>query len=95
MENPNMHRLACCIAAAVAALTAGVPLSAQSHTDGDGAVVEVRSYNLKPGTRERFHERLVNEALPMLQRWQVDVIAYGPSLHDRDSDSPSVIANKI
>jgi hypothetical protein len=26
-----------------------------------------------------------DRALPMLQRWQMDVVAYGPSLHDRDS----------
>jgi ketosteroid isomerase-like protein len=47
--------------------------------------IEIRSYNLKPGTRDRFHQVFLKEALPMLQRWKVDVIAYGPSLHDRDS----------
>jgi len=48
-------------------------------------VVEIRSYNLKAGTRERFHQLFEREALPMLQRWKVDVVAYGASLHDRDS----------
>ena len=48
-------------------------------------VVEIRSYNLKPGTRDRFHQLFLKEALPMLQRWKVDVVAYGPSLHDHDS----------
>jgi len=47
--------------------------------------VEIRSYNLKPGTRDRFHRRFVEEALPMLKRWKVDVVAYGPSAHDKDS----------
>jgi ketosteroid isomerase-like protein len=47
--------------------------------------VEIRSYNLKPGTRDRFHQLFLKEALPMLQRWQVNVVAYGPSLHDKDS----------
>lgn len=47
--------------------------------------VEIRSYNLKPGTRDRFHALFLKEALPMLQRWKVDVVAYGPSLHDKDS----------
>lgn len=28
---------------------------------------------------------LEREALPMLRRWKVDVVAYGPSLHDADS----------
>ena len=48
-------------------------------------MVEIRSYNLKPGTRDRFHQLFLKEALPMLNRWKVDVVAYGPSLHDRDS----------
>ena len=48
-------------------------------------VVEIRSYNLKPGTRDRFQALFLREALPMLRRWKVDVIGYGPSLHDADS----------
>jgi hypothetical protein len=47
--------------------------------------VEVRSYNLKPGTRDEFHRLFLEEAFPMLQRWNVDVVAYGPSLHDENS----------
>jgi hypothetical protein len=48
-------------------------------------VLEIRSYQLKPGTREEFHRLFLNEAFPMLQRWNVDVVAHGPSLHDQDS----------
>ena len=48
-------------------------------------VVEIRSYSLKPGTREKFHKLFLEEAYPMLQRWNVDVVAYGPSLHDENS----------
>lgn len=47
--------------------------------------LEIRSYNLKPGTREEFHRLFLQEAFPMLQRWNVDVVAYGPSIHDQDS----------
>ena len=47
--------------------------------------VEIRSYNLKPGTREEFHRLFVETALPMLQRWNVDVVRYGASPHDEDS----------
>ncbi len=47
--------------------------------------VEVRSYNLKHGTRAEFHRIFLKEALPMLQRWKIDVVAYGPSPHDRSS----------
>jgi len=48
-------------------------------------VVEVRSYNLKPGTRDQFQALFEREALPLLRKWKVDVVAYGPSLHDKDS----------
>jgi hypothetical protein len=47
--------------------------------------VEIRSYNLKPGTRDRLHQIMTEQALPMLVRWGVDVVACGSSLHDQDS----------
>ena len=47
--------------------------------------VEIRSYNLKPGSRDEFHRLMTEQALPMLERWRVDVVDYGPSLHDADS----------
>jgi hypothetical protein len=72
----------------VALLIALVPLTAAEARDVPAVserVLEIRSYNLKSGTRESFHELFEREALPLLQRWKVDVVAYGPSLHDRDS----------
>jgi ketosteroid isomerase-like protein len=48
-------------------------------------VVEIRVYTLKPGIRDAFHTRFVQEALPLLQRANIDVVAFGPSLHDSDS----------
>lgn len=47
--------------------------------------IEIRSYNLKPGTRDEFHRLFLEEAFPLLQRWDVDVVAYGSSLHDENS----------
>jgi len=47
--------------------------------------VEIRSYNLTPGTREEFHRLFLDKALPLLNRWSVDVVTHGPSLHDEDS----------
>ena len=47
--------------------------------------VEIRSYNLKPGKRNEFHRLFLEEAFPMLKRWNVDVVSYGPSLHDENS----------
>ena len=50
-----------------------------------GHFVEIRSYTLKPGTREEFHRLVVEQSVPMLKRWNMDVVAYGPSLHDENS----------
>ena len=47
--------------------------------------VEIRSYNLRPGTRQSFHQLFMERALPMLNRWKVDVVRHGPSPHDEDS----------
>ncbi|MET0752191.1 MAG: NIPSNAP family protein [Pyrinomonadaceae bacterium] len=47
--------------------------------------VEIRSYNLKPGTRSEFTRIVSAEAVPMLRRWNVDVVAFAPSPHDDDS----------
>jgi hypothetical protein len=46
-------------------------------------VVEIRSYLLKPGTAAEFDRLVAGVTAPMLRRWQVDVVAFGPSLRDR------------
>jgi hypothetical protein len=48
-------------------------------------VIEIRSYNLKKGTRDEFHRLVCEVSMPMLKRWAVDVVAYGPSPHDDTS----------
>lgn len=48
-------------------------------------LIEIRSLNLKPGTREKFHSLYIEEALPLLKRWNFDVVAHGSSLHDENS----------
>ena len=48
-------------------------------------LVEIRSYNLKPGSRDEFHHLVSEESLPLLKRWGVDVVAFGPSPHDSSS----------
>jgi hypothetical protein len=48
-------------------------------------LLEIRSYNLKPGTRDQFHQLMIEQSLPLLKRWQINVVACGPSLHDEDS----------
>jgi ketosteroid isomerase-like protein len=73
-------------AALTGAALARLPaLAAPGDEPGPRRVVEIRSYNLKPGTRQRYHERLVRDALPLLARSKVDVVSFGPSMHDDNS----------
>jgi NIPSNAP len=67
------------------AMAASPFLAAQGPDVKKERVVEIRSYNLKPGTRDRFHQLAERDAVPMLKRWKIDVVAYGPSLHDENS----------
>ena len=47
--------------------------------------IEIRSLNLKAGRREEFHRIFIEQALPLLKRWNFDVVAHGPSLHDENT----------
>ena len=47
--------------------------------------VGIRSLNLKPSTRKEFHRLYMEEALPLLKRWNFDVVVQGPSLHDENT----------
>jgi hypothetical protein len=75
--------LACAAAATV--VTEGVLPDRLVAVNGPKRAVEIRSYNLKPGTRAEFHRLVEEQAIPMLRRWKVDVVAYGPSPHDDTS----------
>ena len=48
-------------------------------------IIEIRSYTLKPGTRDAYHRVVIDEALPLLRKWKMDVVAFGASPHDADS----------
>jgi NIPSNAP len=48
-------------------------------------LVEIRSLTLHPGKRGEFHRRYLEKALPLLKKWQMDVVAFGPSPHDENS----------
>jgi hypothetical protein len=48
-------------------------------------IIEVRCYNLKPGTRADFNKLFVEKALPLLNKYHVEVVAFGASQHDSDS----------
>jgi hypothetical protein len=48
-------------------------------------IVEFRTLTLKPQSRNDFHQLFVERSLPLLQRWNFDVVAHGPSLHDENT----------
>lgn len=47
--------------------------------------VEFRAYNLRQGAGPAFHALVLQESLPLLRKWNIDVVSAGPSLHDKDS----------
>ena len=44
--------------------------------------IEIRTLTLKANARDEFHRRYIEQVLPLLKRWNFDVVAHGPSLHD-------------
>ena len=70
------------VIATLAALLAGPVLA---RADSISRIVEIRSYNLKPGTRDHFQHVFVTDVMPLLARWKVDVVSFGPSPADADS----------
>jgi hypothetical protein len=47
--------------------------------------IEIHSLILKTNTRAQFHRLYIEDALPLLKRWNFDVVAHGQSLHDENS----------
>jgi NIPSNAP len=47
-------------------------------------VLDLRTYRLVPGGGEEFDRIARDRALPMLGRFGIDVVGYGPSLDDSD-----------
>ncbi len=48
-------------------------------------VFEILTLDIKPGKRDEFNQIYVNQALPLLKKWNFDVVVRGPSLHDANS----------
>ena len=46
---------------------------------------EILILNLLPGTRDRFHQIYISESLPIQRKWNINVVAHGPSMHDENS----------
>jgi hypothetical protein len=48
-------------------------------------MIQVLTLNLRPGTREAFHQLYITASLPIQKKWNIEVLAHGPSLHDENS----------
>ena len=48
-------------------------------------MIEILTLNLRPGTREKFRQLYTAESLPLQKKWNIEVIAHGPSLIDENS----------
>ena len=48
-------------------------------------LIEIRSYKLTPGGGARFHELVTNLSMPLLRAQNMEVVAFGQSLHDPDA----------
>lgn len=64
-------------------------LNAQSMSSNSNLhskkIVEIRTYNLKENSRDNFHQLFVDKAMPLLKKWDIQVVGYGPSLHDKNT----------
>ena len=47
--------------------------------------LEIRNYRLYPNKRDEFHQLVTEQSYPLMKKWEVDVVAFGPSHHDEDS----------
>ncbi len=48
-------------------------------------LIEIRTLSLKPGRLDEFHQLYTEQSLPLLKRWDFDVVAYGRSLYDENT----------
>ena len=48
-------------------------------------MIEIFAINLKPETRDKFHQLYLTQSLPLQKKWKIEVVAHGPSLHDENS----------
>jgi ketosteroid isomerase-like protein len=79
----RQHHIAHRVVIVTLAVLLGAP--ALARADSVSRIVEIRSYNLKPGTRDHFQHVFVTDVMPLLARWKVDVVSFGPSPADADS----------
>lgn len=48
-------------------------------------IIEIRTYRLRPGSKQAFHALVRDVSIPMVRRWGGDVVCFGPCLHEDTS----------
>ncbi|MDH6123005.1 NIPSNAP family protein [Kitasatospora sp. GAS204B] len=48
------------------------------------SLLEIRLFTVRPGGREEFDRVSREETIPMMRRWGINVIAFGPALNTED-----------
>ena len=48
-------------------------------------IIDILILNIKPGQLSTFDQLYRDLALPVLKKWNVQVIAFGPSIHEEDN----------
>ena len=54
------------------------------HSGSMGSVLDIRTYRTVPGGRDELIRIMAEETVPMLRRYGIEVVAFGPSLQDDD-----------
>jgi hypothetical protein len=63
----------------------GIPEAAVAESISGRRIVEIRSYRLRPGTAEAFDRLVTGTSVAMLRRQEIDVVAFGASLQDKQA----------
>jgi Domain of unknown function (DUF4440)/NIPSNAP len=89
MKNSVAIFLICCTVVSqsppMSSAIAAVPSNAITGIGPGTPVIEIRSYTLKPGTRDAFHKLCDEQSLPLAMRWGFNILGYGPSLQEDSS----------
>ena len=60
----------------------GEPMNSPTASE---EIIEILTLDIKPGMRDEFHTRYMTKSVPLLKKWNFNLVAYGPSLHDANS----------
>ena len=54
------------------------------HDQAPNRVVDIRTYRTVAGKRDELLRIMTDGSVPMLRRFGIDVVAFGPSVHDEE-----------